>query len=109
MLADFARMSDSRPHKMPKTQPASSGGPPRPPKKTARGLGDQSPEGPHADLPDPVVLKDLAVALGQRPFRIVADVLEHAHRFVPAGSEVDFETASKIAKKYGFRARHVGS
>ena len=100
-------MSDSRPRKTPKTQPASAGGPPRPPKKTARGLSDDSPEGPHIGIPDPIILKELAVALGQRPFRIVADVLELG-RLVFAGDPVDFQTASKVAKKYGFETRHVG-
>ena len=37
-------MSDSRSDQTPKTQPASAGGPPRPPKKTARGLGDEFPD-----------------------------------------------------------------
>ena len=39
-------MSDPVPERLPKTQPASSGGPPQPPKKTARGLDDQSPRNP---------------------------------------------------------------
>jgi hypothetical protein len=101
-------MSTSRPNNTPKTQSASAGGPPRPPKKTARGLNDESPEGRHLDLPDPVILKELSAALGQQPFRIVGDVLELARRLVFVGDPVDFETASKIAKKYGFQARHVG-
>jgi hypothetical protein len=100
-------MSDSRPHKSPKTQPASAGGPPRPPKKTARGLGDESPEGPHIDIPDPVILKELAAVLGQRPVRIVCDLLELARRMAFVDDPVDFETASKITKKYGFQARKV--
>lgn len=37
-------MSDSLPDQTPKTQPASAGGPPRPPKKTARGLSDGFPD-----------------------------------------------------------------
>lgn len=37
-------MSDSQPDQTPKTQPTSAGGPPRPPKKTARGLGDGFPD-----------------------------------------------------------------
>jgi mannitol/fructose-specific phosphotransferase system IIA component (Ntr-type) len=48
-------MSDSRPDQTPKTQPASAGGPPRPPKKTARGLGDGFPDdffGPGVDIVD---------------------------------------------------------
>jgi mannitol/fructose-specific phosphotransferase system IIA component (Ntr-type) len=48
-------MSDSRPDQTPKTQPASAGGPPRPPKKTARGLGDEFPDdyfGPKVNVVD---------------------------------------------------------
>lgn len=48
-------MSDSRPDQTPKTQPASSGGPPGPPKNTARGLGDGFPDnffGPGVDIVD---------------------------------------------------------
>ena len=100
-------MSGSGPRKAPRTQPASAGGPPRPPKKTARGLSDESPEGLHIEIPDPVILEELATALGQRPFRIVADVLELG-RLVFAGDPVDFETDSKVAKKHGFHTRHVG-
>jgi hypothetical protein len=37
-------MSDSPGSLKPKTQPALAGGPPRPPKKTARGLDDESPD-----------------------------------------------------------------
>ena len=48
-------MSDSQPDQTPKTQPASAGGPPSPPKKTARGLGDGFPDdffGPGVDIVD---------------------------------------------------------
>jgi hypothetical protein len=38
-------MSNSDPEQDPKTQPKGSGGPPRPPKITARGLDDGAPEG----------------------------------------------------------------
>jgi hypothetical protein len=99
-------MSDSRPRKKPKTQPASAGGPPRPPKKTARGLDDGSPEGPHIDIPDPVILEELATALGQKTFWIVADLIQLG-LVVFAGGPVDFETASKVAKKYGYQTRLV--
>lgn len=37
-------MSDSRSDQTPKTQAASAGGPPRPPKKTARGFGGEFPD-----------------------------------------------------------------
>jgi len=52
-------------------------------------------------------LKELAAALGQRPFRVVADLMELG-RLVLANDSVDFDTASKVAKKYGFQTRHVG-
>ena len=97
-------MSDSRLESVPKTQPASAGGPPRPPKKTARGLEDFSPEDPHIELPDPVVVKELAAALREKPFRIVAEFMELG-RFVFARDAVDFNTAAVIAKRYGFQAR----
>jgi hypothetical protein len=42
-------------------------------------LNDESPEGPHIDHPDPVVVKELAAALRQKPFRIIADLLEFGH------------------------------
>ena len=48
-------MSDSRSDQTPKPQPASAGGPPRPPKKSAQGLGDEFPDdyfGPKANVVD---------------------------------------------------------
>ena len=99
-------MSDSRPRDNPKPQSDSAGAPPRPPKQTGRGLNDESPEGPHIDIPDPVVVKELAAALRQKPFRIVADLLEFGH-FASAGDAVDFDIAARIAKKYGIHARRI--
>ena len=37
-------MSDAAANRTPKTQAAASGGPPKPPKKTSMGLGDDSPD-----------------------------------------------------------------
>jgi mannitol/fructose-specific phosphotransferase system IIA component (Ntr-type) len=48
-------MSDSPSDQTPKTQPASAGGPPRPPKNTARGLGGEFPDdyfGPEVNVVD---------------------------------------------------------
>jgi mannitol/fructose-specific phosphotransferase system IIA component (Ntr-type) len=48
-------MSDSRSDQTPKPQAASAGGPPGPPKKTARGLGDEFPDdyfGPKVNVVD---------------------------------------------------------
>ena len=106
MLGDFTRMSNSRPRKIPKTQPASAGGPPRPPKKTARDLADDSPQEPHIDIPDPVVVEDLASALGQKPFIIIGDLMKFGE-FATVRMTVGFETASKVAWVHGFYARRV--
>jgi hypothetical protein len=99
-------MSDSRSRKIPKTQPASAGGPPRPPKKTARDLADDSPQEPHIDIPDPIVVRDLASALRQKPFVIMGDLMK-AGQFANANQTVSFDIASEVARKYGFYARRV--
>jgi len=53
-----------------------------------------------------VVLEHLASALGQRPFKIVADVMELGQlKF--ARDPVGFETAARIAQKYGFIAKRA--
>src|SRR5262245_56414343 len=99
-------MSDSRSQKTPKTQPKGSGGPPKPPKKTGRSLEDQPSDEPHIDIHDPVVVRDLASALRQKPFKIIADLLE-VGEFANVRGTVGFEMASKVAWKYGFFARRV--
>jgi len=66
-------------------------------------LDDQAPEEPDFQFPDPVPLKYLAVALGRKPFQIVADVMELG-QFTSVHATVSFESAAKIAQKYGFRA-----
>lgn len=99
-------MNNWRPQNILETQPASVGGPPRPPKKTARDLADDSPQEPHIDIPDPVAVGDLASALRKKPFKIVADIMRFGV-FVNADETVDFETASRVAWKHGFYARRV--
>lgn len=96
---------DPRPQNIPETQPAFAGVPPRPPKKTARDLEDDSAE-PHIDIPDPVVVRDLASALGKKTFKIVADIMKFGV-FVYAEETVEFETASRVAWMHGFYARRV--
>ena len=88
----------------PSTQPAFSGRPPRPPKVTARGVEDQ-PDEPNKVifLPDPVVVRELAVKLGKKPFEIVADLLDR-RIFKNADETIDFGIASEIASSYGFKA-----
>ena len=88
----------------PSTQPAFSGRPPRPPKVTARGIEDQ-PDEPNKIifLPDPVVVRELAVAVGKKPFEVVADLLDR-RIFKHADETIDFGTASEIASSYGVKA-----
>jgi hypothetical protein len=99
-------MGDSSPQKIPKTQPVCSGGPPPPPKRTARDLEGDSPGEPHVDIPDPVVVGDLASVLRQKPFIIIADLME-VGVFANLRGRVGFEIASKVALKHGFYARRV--
>ena len=89
----------------PKTQPSFSGGPPRPPRITARDLENQPGDpGKVVYLLDSMVVKDLAAALGLKPFVVVADLLE-LRLFKRPDDVVEFETASVIARKHGYRAQ----
>src|SRR3954454_16655195 len=86
------------------TQPAFFGRPPRPPNITARGIEDQ-PDEPNKVifLPDPVVVRELAVTLGKKPFEVVADLLDR-RIFRHADETIDFGTASEIASSFGVKA-----
>lgn len=90
----------------PETQPAASGAPPKPPKRTARGLEDQPPDDVPIHIPDPVVVSDLATALGKKPFVIIADLMELGGFFTKKDS-VGFRIASKVVRKYGFRPQQI--
>ncbi len=95
--------------KAPETQPAGAGRPPRPPKKTARGLENQSPEPVPVRIPDPVSIKSLAHALARRPVQIVADLmlLEGGLATEPQ-KLLGFETAAKIVRYYGYKPEKAG-
>jgi translation initiation factor IF-2 len=68
----------------------------------------------HADagrtvyLFDPVVVRDLASAIQVKPFKVVADLMELG-LFKPPNETVDFETASLVARKHGYRAERPPS
>ncbi len=91
-------MSTSEAGGTPPTQPAFFGPPPRPPKITARALEDQ-PDDPNRRIfiPDPVIVADLAKALGVKPFKVVAKLLR-MRQFKHADESIDFHTASAIAQ-----------
>jgi len=97
--------SDAGDH--PPTQPAFFGPPPRPPKITARGIEDQ-PDEPERRilLSDPVVVRDLAMLLNVKPFRIVARLME-LRQFKRPDETIDFATASFIAGEYGYEAERL--
>jgi translation initiation factor IF-2 len=98
------------PEKAPKTQPASSGGPPqpppRPPKLTARDLLEPGQPGKRLFVSDYIEVKELAQLLGLKPFKVVADVLE-LRIFKHADELIDFSSAATIARKHGFLAEKI--
>ena len=51
-----------------------------------------------------MVVRDLAAALGLKPFVVIADLLE-LRLFKRPDDMVDFETAAAIARKHGYRAQ----
>jgi translation initiation factor IF-2 len=85
-------------------RPVVGTGPLRPPNGTGVGVPGAGGEEPHIDIPDPVVVRDLASALRLKPFRIIADLLE-VGEFASAQAKVRFELAAQVARKHGFHAR----
>jgi len=55
----------------------------------------------------PVIVEDLAKALGVKPFKIVTRLLE-MRQFKHADEAIDFETATIIAREHGYRAERAG-
>ncbi len=51
-----------------------------------------------------MMVKDLASTLRLKPFKVVADLME-MKLFKSPDEAVDFETASLVALKHGYRAR----
>jgi translation initiation factor IF-2 len=98
------------PEKTPDTQPAFSGGPPQPPPKppklTARDLLDPGDPSKRILVPDYIEVRELAVLLGLKPFKIVADVLELGI-FKHADELLEFSTAATVAQKRGFVVERV--
>ena len=102
-LGTASHFPDRQEH--PQTQPASAGVPPRPPKKTGRGLYEEPPDGSSVDIPDPMYLNDLARAIRQKPQILVGDLKALGR---PTSSWIlDFATAAKVARKHGFKPRRI--
>ena len=58
-------------------------------------------------IPSQISVSELGTLLGQKSFKIIADLMELG-TFVGANHLLDFETASKIATKYGFTLKKSG-
>ena len=54
-------------------------------------------------IPDQTTVSQLAALLGQKPFNIVADVMQLGV-FAFVDQVLDFETISNVARKYGYLA-----
>lgn len=84
-------------------QPPSSDRPPGPPKRPPRDAAGQPRDaGETVYILDPMVVRDLAGVLHLKPFKVVADLME-LKLFKSADDTVDFETASAVARKHGYR------
>ncbi len=95
-------MSQPIDDRRPKNQPGLPGQPPRPAKGLTRhSAGPGVPE-KTVYLLDSMNVKDLASALRLKPFKVIADLMELKH-FKSADDNIDFETASLIARKHGYR------
>lgn len=96
-------MSQPSDERGPKTQPVSSGRPPLPTSSTTRHPARPvNAPGKPLFLLDQMTVKDLAAALRVKPFKVIADLMELKH-FKTVDDNIDFETASLIARKHGYR------
>jgi translation initiation factor IF-2 len=71
---------------------------------TARDLEDQPGDrGKTVYLLDTMEVRELASALGMKPFKVIADLLALG-QFRRPDETIDFATASEVARKHGYRA-----
>lgn len=57
-------------------------------------------------LPGEMTVRELAAALGQKPFRIMADVME-LKVMVTVNHQLDFDTIAKVARMHGLIAKRA--
>jgi hypothetical protein len=55
-------------------------------------------------IPDEILVRELAKIAGQKPFKIIADLMEIGI-FQNVTQKIGFETASRVLKKYGVIAK----
>jgi len=73
------------------------------PKQLALG---ESPALREVTIPDEIVVIELANIAGQKPFKIIADLME-VGIFSNVQQKIGFEAASRVLKKYGIVAKKV--
>lgn len=57
-------------------------------------------------VPSKMTVKELAAALSQKPYRIIANLLEIGV-FATLSHQLDFDAISRVVRKYGFIARRA--
>jgi hypothetical protein len=57
-------------------------------------------------VPSQMTVSELAAALTQKPFRIIADLMELGV-FVTVKHQLDFDMIFRVMRKYGFTARRA--
>lgn len=57
-------------------------------------------------IPDTILVSDLATMLKEKPFRIIAELMEMGI-FANTKQMVGFEAAAKVARKHGFNAKRA--
>lgn len=55
-------------------------------------------------VPSRMTVKELAETLNQKPFQIVGDLMEIGV-LATVSQQIDFETISRVARKYGYTAK----
>ena len=60
------------------------------------------------EIPDRAPIKLLALILGKKIYRVIADLMELSV-FANVNESVDFEIASKVLRKYGYQAKKRGA
>ena len=76
-------------------------------KKKSKEPADESLNMPsirEAVIPDEILVRELAKIAGQKPYKIIADLMENGI-FANVTQKIGFEAASRVLKKYGILAK----
>lgn len=73
----------------------------------SKAIAETFPAG-EVEIPERAPIRLLALILGKKIHQIVADLMELSV-FAKVNESVDFETASKVLRKYGYQAKRQGA